>query len=458
MPMTPGEIAAAPRHPQLMDPVEDPEKLIEASIWWYPTLFPHRTAVLQHLLLCAGNGYDWNDAGQICSVFAHLPPDYKTLEEHQARSAGWVTTMEQIDDPSDTMAAILRDEQQKLRKELEAEAQVRATATERTRTHGPVTTSRGRSGWGLMAMRPEQVEPRWQALLDEAGHVFARAQAAQDAAVTRLRRQWDRNPAARAAQLLTRQLGRAFTADRITDAELETCDRLLATWRDPAWAARLDRPSLHQERDRNRELTRRIRAELSAELDGGNQPDRLTEQTAERGGAAGSEPRNPVAVLIELATDRLYTLSSLVRPAPFTAWQEWDWTLDLVRQQLPVAPMQTDDQDISVAGTDFNSGAGYKALPLRDGIAGPWGHKVLREDGSLAGYAGYVSWRREPMRVYSADGADLDVTADRLEDVCEELASRDAGAAPDEHLVAGILHGAGGYEAGADRADCEPEL
>lgn len=59
MPMTREEIAAAPRHPQLMDPA-DPEELIAASIWWYPTLFGHRTAVLQHLLLCPGNGYEWS--------------------------------------------------------------------------------------------------------------------------------------------------------------------------------------------------------------------------------------------------------------------------------------------------------------------------------------------------------------------------------------------------------------
>ena len=32
---------------------------------------------------------------------------------------------------------------------------------------------------------------------------------------------WDRNPADRAAQLLTRQVGRAWAADDITDAELQ---------------------------------------------------------------------------------------------------------------------------------------------------------------------------------------------------------------------------------------------
>jgi hypothetical protein len=36
MPMTDEELAAPPRHPQLMDPADDPEELIVTSIWWYP--------------------------------------------------------------------------------------------------------------------------------------------------------------------------------------------------------------------------------------------------------------------------------------------------------------------------------------------------------------------------------------------------------------------------------------
>jgi len=71
-----------------------------------------------------------------------------------------------------------------------------------------------------MATRPQRVHPRWQALLDEAGHVFARAWAVQDAAEVELRLRWDRNPADRAVQLLTRQVGRGWAADDITDAEL----------------------------------------------------------------------------------------------------------------------------------------------------------------------------------------------------------------------------------------------
>ena len=51
-------------------------------------------------------------------------------------------------------------------------------------------------------------------------HVFARAWAVQDAAEVELRLRWDRNPADRAAQLLTRQVGRAWAADDMLDDEL----------------------------------------------------------------------------------------------------------------------------------------------------------------------------------------------------------------------------------------------
>ena len=124
MPMTDDEIAAAPRHPQLMDPAADPEELIVASIWWYPRLFAHRTAVLQHLLLHAGNGYEWGPDGQIRCVFSHIPPDYSTLGERPARAGG------QTDRPAE-----LRDMMEDWeRRDLDELTQVRATARQRART------------------------------------------------------------------------------------------------------------------------------------------------------------------------------------------------------------------------------------------------------------------------------------------------------------------------------------
>lgn len=325
MPMTRREIACAPQHPQLMDPA-GPEELIEASIWWYPSLFPHRTAVLQHLLHCPGNGYEWDEDGQIRSVFAHLQPDYSALAERLTRGGH-----EPAGQP-----AVLEEWQ---RRDLDAASLVRATARDRAHVYGPVTVSSGRrtsNGWDLMSTRPQRVHPRWQGLLDEAGHLFARAWALQDAAEARLRRQWARNPAARAAQLLTRQLGHAWASDDITDSELSACDQLLASWRLPAWPSRIDRHRLRQQRDCNRaqrELARQILADLAAEGQPASAPAPAHETP--RTGANGPQHRQPRDVLLTLAADRLSAVSCLVRPVPFTAWHEWEWTLNMVRQELP---------------------------------------------------------------------------------------------------------------------------
>jgi hypothetical protein len=111
-------------------------------------------------------------------VFAHLEPDYFTLAERQDR----------FGDPGGEppgLAALRREA-------VSAAARVRASAPARARAYGPVTITGGRPATGdaegLMATRPARADPRWQALLDEARHLFSRAQAVQEAAETRLRR------------------------------------------------------------------------------------------------------------------------------------------------------------------------------------------------------------------------------------------------------------------------------
>lgn len=316
MPMSPEEIANAPRHPDLMDPAADPEELIESLIWWYPSLFPHRTAVLQSILR-GGAGYEWGQDGQLRSVFAHMEPDYSTLGERQDR-------FRSSDDPG--KPDLLEDLE---RRDLERSAQVRATSRERARTRGPVVISRGYrdDDYYLLTHRPSYVQPRWQALLGEAEQVFAEALAVQKAAEARLRQQWDRNPAARAAQLLTGQLGLAWAADDVTDAELAACDQALAAWRRPGWPSRLDHDHLRHKRDENRrqrELVRQILGgeageKIEADEDPGPRP-----------------PRTVRDVLLALADDRIMTLHGKVRPVPYTGWHEWDWTRDLIGQLLPV--------------------------------------------------------------------------------------------------------------------------
>jgi hypothetical protein len=229
------------------------------------------------------------------------------------------------------------------RRDLEEQTRVRATSRQRARAYGPVTISAGSrtiDDWGLLASRPRQVHPAWQVLVEEAERVFAAAWAEQDAAEAGLRRQWNRNPVARTAQLLTGELGRAWAADQITDAELAACDRLLATWRHPAWPARIDRPRLTGQRDRNRAQRDLVRQILD-ELEDGEQATAGRAARTRRRPATTAPPQPPgqprpaQAILQALAVDQLTILHSHVRPVPYTGWLEWQWARDLLRERAP---------------------------------------------------------------------------------------------------------------------------
>jgi hypothetical protein len=95
-----------------------------------------------------------------------------------------------------------------------------------------------------------------------------------------------------------------------------------------AWhpAIRIDRDLLRRRRDlgrARREFARQVLADLA-----GSQLHRSP---------APAAPRGPHEILQAIASDRLGTLSHLVRPVPFTAWHEWERTLDLARQRFPLA-------------------------------------------------------------------------------------------------------------------------
>ncbi len=347
MPMSPEEIANARRHPSLMDPAADPEELIESLIWWYPSLFPHRTAVLQSILR-GGAGYEWGQDGQLRSVFAHVEPDYSTLGERKDR-------FRSSDDPG--KPDLLEDFE---RRDLERSAQVRATFRERARTRGSVVISRGYrdDDYYLLTHRPSYVQPRWQALLDEAEQVFAEALAVQKAAEARLRQQWDRNPAARAAQLLTGQLGHAWAADDVTDAELAACDQALAAWRRPGWPSLLDHDHLRHKRDENRRQRELVRQILRVEAD---------EKIAADEDPGPRPPRTVRDVLLALADDRIMTLHGKVRPVPYTGWHEWDWTRDLIGELLPVPETGGQQPGQGPAGPGPRSSSASRRRQVRPG-------------------------------------------------------------------------------------------
>ena len=291
MPMTPAQVAAAPRHPQLMDPVADPDEFIRASVYWYPSLFGDRTAVLQNLLLVIGNGYEWNGCGQVRSRYAHIDPEYLTLAEQWAR----------------TSAARLPELEAMHEREVHREEEVRASFRERARTLGPVVVSQGWTAAGdpssLMGSRPAAAAPEWEAVLAEAGQVFGKAQALQDAAAARLRNRngWDRDPARRAAQVLAPLAGHAWAVGDLTDGELAMAEARLTSWAGPGL---LDHGQLREQRARL----------------GAHRARRAT---------AGNRPVG--AVLNLLAAQGLESACQLTGPAPFTGWHEQEWALEFVR-------------------------------------------------------------------------------------------------------------------------------
>jgi hypothetical protein len=168
-------VSAIPLHPQLMDPITDPEYFIAASIYWYPLLFPTRTEVLDHTLLCNGNGYEWGEDGRIRSVFSHIAPSEDSLASYE-RDALKAAGRDKYDD-----AAYYREEAAKLQV-------VRDDYLRLARVQGPVRLSdQVPGGWGrqartvtsrdlewtLLGRAPEYVDPAWDAILDEARRLFA---------------------------------------------------------------------------------------------------------------------------------------------------------------------------------------------------------------------------------------------------------------------------------------------
>lgn len=176
----------APRDPQLMDPIDDPEEFIAASIWHSPLIFPTRTEVLEHTLLHNGNGYGWSPDGKVRSVFAHIDPsgDEDTIARYERDAAREEARERKYDPPLPpeySMARWYREQAAELRV-------IRSEYLQRARTYGPVRLteqvpgSRERQarmitsrdlGWTLLGRAPQHVHPAWQPYLAEARDLFA---------------------------------------------------------------------------------------------------------------------------------------------------------------------------------------------------------------------------------------------------------------------------------------------
>ena len=167
---------SVPLHPQLMDPITDPEEFIAASIYWYPLMFPTRTEVLDHTLLCNGNGYEWGDDGRIHSVFSHIAPSEDSLASYERDAL-----KEEADGDKIGWAAHYREEARKLQV-------IRDDYRRLARIHGPVRVTEQIPGsrdrqrrmvtsrdleWTLLGRAPEYVDPAWEAIIAETRQLFA---------------------------------------------------------------------------------------------------------------------------------------------------------------------------------------------------------------------------------------------------------------------------------------------
>lgn len=170
-----------------MDPIDDPEEFIAASIWYHPLIFPTRTEVLDHTLLCNGNGYEWGPDGKIRSIFSHIDParDRDMIAELERKAAEEVERERKYDPP---LPEGLGMADYYLQQVVELSL-IRSEYLNRARTYGPVRlteqdypdatqrcarmiTSRDLQ-WTLLGRAPQRVHPVWKPYLAEVRELFA---------------------------------------------------------------------------------------------------------------------------------------------------------------------------------------------------------------------------------------------------------------------------------------------
>ena len=180
---------SVPRHCQLMAPADDPQEFIASSIYWYPSIFPTRTEVLDHTLLCNGNGYEWGPDGNIWSVFAHIEPDYddRVKKSYLSEALKLEARGAVVTDPA-TRELYLKWAAEERAEDARLEG-IRADYLHLARTYGPIRDreqdlsvpggyqartigAQYLSRWTLLGRVPENVTPAWRAITEETLDLF----------------------------------------------------------------------------------------------------------------------------------------------------------------------------------------------------------------------------------------------------------------------------------------------
>lgn len=134
-----------------------PNKLMKQSLLAYPTLFPNRSRILHHVLCVIGNGYEWNENGEVQSESAYEPwtPELEAARNNERYAyhamSDWLRE-----------ASLDADKKEmELCKKIVSEVEERIFQTETIEFFYP------QSSYALLMKIPENVTDDWRAVCDE---------------------------------------------------------------------------------------------------------------------------------------------------------------------------------------------------------------------------------------------------------------------------------------------------
>lgn len=136
------------------------EELVRTSILTFPTLFTNRTAVLHHALCVIGNGYKWNEKGEVVTDFSRP-------------TSLWNKDAELAELDADLKARIADERIRELISEgMRENINAAAAVVEEIETRVHVRTVLEKiypqsKDYALLMNIPENVTPDWKAACDE---------------------------------------------------------------------------------------------------------------------------------------------------------------------------------------------------------------------------------------------------------------------------------------------------
>lgn len=133
-------------------------KLLKQALLQYPTLFPNRSRILHHVLCVIGNGYGWDENGEVRSESEAYTPWTPEMEAARNNERYAFHAM------SDWLreASLASDKREmELCKKIVSEVEERILQTE------PIQSFYPQSSYALIMNIPENVTDEWRAVCEE---------------------------------------------------------------------------------------------------------------------------------------------------------------------------------------------------------------------------------------------------------------------------------------------------